>query len=78
MLFKYFDEFVFDEGNASKDEGEDAMFDINYQRFVSLKRPQTGNIGVVFSKYLHQEYGGVLLFLLLLLVGTSWRSDWST
>ena len=33
MLLNIFDEFVVDEGNALKDEGEDAMFDTDNKDF---------------------------------------------
>ena len=76
MLLNIFDEFVVDEGNALKDEGEDAMFDTDDKdcgTFIT-----TSNRKDWLQIDLHLEYGGLLLLLCLLLVGTSWGSDWST
>jgi len=76
MLLNIFDEFVVDEDNALKDEGEDAIFDTKSKDFGTFKT--TSNRKDWLQIDLHLEYGGVLLLLCLLLVGTSWGSDWST
>jgi len=76
MLLNIFDEFFVDEGNALKDEGEDAIFDTERKDIGIFITTSNRNNWLQID--LHLEYGGVLLLLCLLLVGTSWGSDWST